>query len=248
MEWTDEGFVLSARKHGENAAIVTLLARGNGRHAGLVRGGGSRRARGVYQAGNLVSARWRARLDEHLGTYSCELLRPYAALLLGEPLRLMALASASATLDRLLPERAPHPEAFDAFRRVLEAFRTEDSWLEDFVRWELSLLSALGYGLDLSRCAATGVVEDLTYVSPRSGRAVSAAAGEPWRGKLLKLPSFLAQEEARAGALSEIADGLALTGHFLARCAKETAARPLPEARARLIDKLRKNSTISGII
>lgn len=248
MEWTDEGFVLSVRKHGESAAIVTLLTRDNGRHAGLVRGGGSRRARGVYQAGNLVSARWRARLDEHLGTYSCELLRPYAAQLLGEPLQLLAMASAAATLDRLLPERAPHPEAFDAFGAVLETLRTEDAWLKDFVRWELSLLSTLGYGLDLSRCAATGVVENLIYVSPRSGRAVSAAAGKPWRGKLLKLPSFLAREEARVGALSEIADGLALTGHFLARCAKETAARPLPEARARLIDRLRKLSTISGII
>ena len=246
MEWTDEGFVLSARKHGENAAIVTLLTRGNGRHAGLVRGGGSRRARGVYQAGNLVSARWRARLGEHLGAYSCELLRPYAALLLGEPLRLMALASASATLDRLLPERAPHPEAFDAFRTVLEAFRTGDGWLEDFVRWELSLLSALGYGLDLSRCAATGVADGLAYVSPRTGRAVSAAAGDPWRGKLLKLPSFLTQD-ARAGALPEIVNGLALTGHFLARCAKETAAPSLPEARSRLLDRLRKTCTISGI-
>ena len=247
MDWKDEGFVLSARKHGENSAIVMLLTRDNGRHAGLVRGGGSRRARGVYQAGNLVSARWRARLDEHLGTYSCELLYPYAAQLLGEPLQLLALASAAATLDQLLPERAPHPEAFDAFRAVLEALRAEDGWLEDFVRWELSLLSALGYGLDLSRCAATGVVDGLTYVSPRTGRAVSAAAGEPWRGRLLKLPSFLTQD-ARGEATLEIADGLALTGHFLARCAKETAARPLPEARARLIDRLRKTSTISGII
>lgn len=246
MDWTDEGFVLSARKHGENAAIVTLLTRGNGRHAGLVRGGGSRRARGVYQVGNLVSARWRARLDEHLGTYSCELLYPYAAQLLGEPLQLLALASAGATLDRLLPERAPHPETFDAFRKVLEAFRTGNSWLEDFVRWELSLLFALGYGLDLSRCAATGVADGLTYVSPRTGRAVSAAAGEPWRGRLLRLPSFLTQD-AGVGALPEIADGLALTGHFLARCAKETAAQPLPEARARLVDRLRKASTISGI-
>ena len=246
MDWTDEGFVLSARKHGENAAIVTLLTHDNGRHAGLVRGGGSRRARGVYQAGNLVSARWRARLDEHLGAYSCELLYPYAAQLLGEPLQLMALASAVATLDRLLPERAPHPEMFDAFHAVLKAFRAGDGWLADFVRWELSLLSALGYGLDLSRCAATGIADGLIYVSPRTGHAVSAAAGEPWRGKLLKLPSFL-RREICAGTLPEILDGLTLTGHFLARCAKETAAQPLPEARTRLLDRLRKASTISSI-
>ena len=246
MDWTDEGFVLSARKHGENAAIVTLLTHDNGRHAGLVRGGGSRRARGVYQAGNLVSARWRARLDEHLGAYSCELLYPYAAQLLGEPLQLMALASAVATLDRLLPERAPHPEMFDAFHAVLKAFRVGDGWLADFVRWELSLLSALGYGLDLSRCAATGIADGLIYVSPRTGHAVSAAAGEPWRGKLLKLPSFL-RREICAGTLPEILDGLTLTGHFLARCAKETAAQPLPEARTRLLDRLRKASTISSI-
>ena len=242
MEWTDEGFVLSARKHGENAAVVSLLTRDHGRHAGLVHGGAGRRARGVYQAGNLVHVRWRARLSEHLGAYQCELAQAHAAAFLSERLRLLALTAAVAILDRLMPEREPQPRVFEEFRDLVESLAADDDWRAGLVRWELALLGHLGYGLDLSRCAATGATEELVYVSPRSGSAVSAQAGRPWRAKLLRLPPFL-RSHAPA-QMSDIVDGLALTGHFLERCARETSGGDLPSARARMIDALCRDATV----
>lgn len=245
MNWSDEGIVLSARKHGESAAIVTLLTRLNGRHSGLVHGGSGSRARGIYQIGNLVSADWRARLSEHLGTLTCELVRPHAAGLLNERLPLMALISAAALIERLLPEREPHPETFDRFCAQIESLGDGPDWIARYVHWEFGLLTDLGYGLDLSECAATGMTEDLIYVSPRTGCAVSAAAGEPYRDKLLKLPVFLA---GSAGTTDdeEIQQGLRLTGHFLGRCAKDADTGDLPVARAQFVDRLRRGATISG--
>lgn len=245
MEWTDEGFVLSARRHGEGGAVVALLTRGHGRHAGFVRGGAGRRARGILQTGNLVSARWRARLDEHLGAYGCELLRAYAALLMTRRLPLLALASAAATLELLLPEREPHPGVFDGFRRLVEDLAGGDGRLDPLARWERDLLSDLGYGLDLSRCAVTGSAAGLAWVSPRTGRAVSRDAAGPWRERLLPLPPFLGPRGGPAGA-GDVLDGLRLTGHFLARCARDAAAGGLPDARSQLVDRLRRDATISG--
>ena len=242
MRWRDEGFVLSARRHGETSVIVSLLTRDHGRHSGLVRGGAGRRMRGIHQTGNLVAARWRARLDEHLGTYRCELVRPHAAAFLPDRTALAALAAAAATLERLMPEREPQPEVFERFGALVEGLSRDADWRREFVRWELGLLRHLGYGLDLDRCAATGAVGDLVYVSPRSGCAVSAGAGRPWHDRLLPLPAFLrADLPAR---LPEILDGLALTGHFLERCARETAGRGLPRARARLVDLLRGGAPV----
>ena len=245
MRWADEGFVLSARKHGESAAIVTLFTRENGRHAGLVRGGSGARARGIYQTGNLVSAEWHARLSEHLGTYTCELLRPYAAGLLTERLELLALTSSAALLERLLPEREAHPDVYAGFGDLIESLGVGGGWLTGYVRWELRLLADLGYGLDLSCCAATGATENLVYVSPRTGCAVSAGAGAPYDSKLLKLPAFFINQAAAADP-GAVADGLRLTGHFLGRCAKDADAGDLPRARAQFIDRLRRDATISG--
>lgn len=245
MNWSDEGIVLSARKHGETSVILTLLTRANGRHAGLVRGGAGSRARGIYQTGNLVSAEWRARLSEHLGTYSCELLRSYAAGLLSERLPLLALTAAAGLLERLLPEREPHPDTFEGFRTLVEALCAGNGWLADYVRWEVSLLAELGYGLDLASCAATGTTEDLVYVSPRTGCAVSAGAGAPYREKLLALPAFLRDPDASSDATAAL-DGLRLTGHFLERCAKEADTSDLPSTRAQFIDRLRRDATISS--
>lgn len=248
MNWSDEGIVLSARKHGESAAIVTLLTRENGRHSGLVHGGSGTRARGIYQTGNLVSVDWRARLSEHLGTFTCELLRPHAAGLLNERLPLMALISASALIERLLPEREPHPETFDRFHAQVESLGDGPGWIARYVRWELDLLADLGYGLDLTACAATGTTEDLVYVSPRTGCAVSQGAGNPYRDKLLKLPNFLAGSASSVSLphSPEVLDGLRLTGHFLARCAKDADTGDLPPARAQFVDRLRRDATISG--
>ncbi|MCC6918630.1 MAG: DNA repair protein RecO, partial [Alphaproteobacteria bacterium] len=177
MEWAEEAIVLAARRHGESDAIVAVLTRGHGRCAGLVRGGAGRRAGPVLQPGNRIAARWRARLEGHLGTLAAELVHGHAARFLDDPDRLAALSAAAAVADLALPEREPHPRAFDGFVGLLAALEADTGWAAAYVRWELDLLAELGFGLDLARCAATGTEADLVYVSPRSGRAVSRAAG-----------------------------------------------------------------------
>ena len=243
MNWSDEGIVLTVRKHGESAAIVTLITRNNGRYSGLVHGGSGSRARGIYQTGNLVSADWRARLSEHLGIMSCELQRPYASALMTQRLPLLALISAAALLERLLPERELYPNTFDKFQALIESLGDGPDWVQGYVHWERGLLDDLGYGLDLSACAATGTTDDLIYVSPRTGCAVSAAAGEPYHDKLLNLPGFFSGSTDRSTA-DDIRDGLRITGHFLTRCAKDADTGDLPPARAQFVDRLRRDATI----
>jgi len=248
MEWRDQGLVLSARKHGETAAIVSLLSPAQGRHLGLVRGGQSRRRQGLLQPGNLVDAHWRARLEEHLGTFTLEAIHGFSAVVLDDPLRLKGLSAALALLDAGLAEREAHEGIFHgtiALLRALEAAPgrgVEDGargWIAGYVRWELSLLDCLGFGLDLSACAATGTTEDLVYVSPRSGRAVSRDAGAPYREKLLALPAFLMDPEAVPSRM-DIAAGLALTGYFLQSHHFAAAGRAMPAARNRFIDAVGK--------
>ncbi len=236
MDWRDDGIILDVRKHGESSAVVSLLTATRGRHAGLVRGGSGRRARGVLQPGNLVAAAWRARLAEHLGTMTCELVRPYAAQVLDDATRLAALASACALVQGTIPEREPHPALFDAFQVLLEHLGSDD-WANVYVRWELGLLGELGFGLDLGQCASTGRTDDLIYVSPRSGRAVSRDAGAPYRDRLLKLPTFLAADRV-AGTAAEIVEALALSGHFLAKHVYAHAGERVPDARRRLVERL----------
>jgi DNA repair protein RecO (recombination protein O) len=249
IEWLDDGIVLSARRHGESAAIVSLLTRAHGRHAGLVRGGGGRRARGIYEPGNRVAAGWRARLPEHLGHYVCELEASRAAALLDDAARLAALAAATSLVDAALPEREPHARLFDSLDgligRLCQA-ASETTWPAGYVRFELGLLAELGFGLDLGRCAATGVADDLAFVSPKTGRAVSVAAAAPYRDRLLPLPAFLtaAEDDEAAIAGDAIVAGLRLTGFFLDR--HVFAQRPangserLPAARDRLVGLLQR--------
>ncbi len=241
MEWSDEGIVLAARRHGEGALVVSLLTLAHGRHAGLVHGGGSARARGVYQPGNRVSAHWRARLEEHLGSYRCELVAGEAARLLDDPLRLGALASACALIEAGLAERAPHPALYRGTLSLIDALAGPD-WGRAYVRWEMALLTELGFGLDLGSCAATGVTEGLAYVSPKSGRAVSLAAGAPWRDRLLALPGFLIEPAGPAGEGGEadILAGLDLAAHFLERHVFADSLSGMPAARTRLADRLRR--------
>ncbi|MGB0555519.1 MAG: DNA repair protein RecO, partial [Alphaproteobacteria bacterium] len=171
MDWQDDGIVLSLRKHGESSVVVHLLTREHGRHSGLVRGGNSKKQRGVLQPGNEVHANWRARLEEHLGNFSVELLDGHTGRVLSDPSRLAAMSSACALLDICLPEREPYPNLFASLKALLLVF-PDEGWQGAYVAWELSLLTELGFGLDLSACAATGVTENLIYVSPKSGRAV----------------------------------------------------------------------------
>jgi DNA repair protein RecO (recombination protein O) len=235
MEWTDHGVVLSARKHGENAAIVTLLTEEHGRHAGLIRGAMGKRARGVFQPGNRVTATWRARIADHLGTFSCELLRASSAGLLDDPLRLAGLSAACAMAATALPEREPHRPLYNGLVEFLGALPGED-WPSLYVRWELDLLKELGFGLDLSSCAATGRNDQLAYVSPKSGQAVSLAAGEPYRRALLPLPPFLLTGHA-AESQAEIAKGLTLAEYFLERHVFAEGRQKIPAARRRLAER-----------
>jgi DNA repair protein RecO (recombination protein O) len=238
MQWTDAGFVVALRRHGESSLIVELLTREHGRHLGLVRGGQSPRQRAVLQPGNEVAAVWRGRLSEHLGAVTCELVRVHAARFIDDADRLAGLASAAALVAATLPEREPHADVFASFAALLDALDSGSGWPAQYVGWECSLLAALGFGLDLTRCAVTGATADLTYVSPRSGRAVSCEAGRPYDGRLLLLPEFL-WRDAPADA-AQIGAGLRLTEHFLLHHVLLPHGHILPAARSRLAARLRR--------
>ena len=230
-EWEAPAAVLSARPYGEADALATVLARDEGLTRGLVRGGLSRRHAGTWQPGNLLSARWSSRLVDALGTLTGELVHPGAALALDDPLALAVLASACAVAEGALPEREPHPRVFDGLVHLV-AHLGQPGAVADLVRWEVVVLSELGYGLDLERSAVSGRTDGLALVSPRTGRAVRAEEAGDWRDRLLPLPSFLAG--GGPGTPDDWADGLRLTGHFLARDAFGHQHRPLPPARERL--------------
>lgn len=236
MEWVDEGVVIAVRRLGESGVVADLLTREHGRHAGLVHGGAHKDKRGVLQPGNRVRVWWRARLADQLGIYRTELVRAHAAECFDDPGRLAALVSACALCEVALPERQPHPAAHAALVALLGSLDSE-AWPSVYVHWELALLRDLGYGLDLTRCAATGDNDGLAFVSPKTGRAVSLAAGEPYRDKLLELPRFLVDggEGDRAGVFA----GLKLAGFFLDRHVLAPHHAALPAARARLVDRFR---------
>ncbi|MBI3512795.1 MAG: DNA repair protein RecO [Proteobacteria bacterium] len=244
MEWSDHGIVLTERRHGESGAIVSLLTAEHGRHVGRVRSAQGPRTRGIFVPGNLVMASWRARLDAHLGTYTAELVTPFAARVLDDPGRLACLAAACALTDLALPEREPHPRAFAALHALMQGALDAD-WSAAYARWELGFLAELGFGLDLTCCAVTGAPDDLAFVSPRTGRAVSAAAAAPWQGRLLALPRFLIDPAAAAGA-ADLRAALALTGHFLVAHLFAPQGRAEPAARVRLLERLGRLATISG--
>ncbi len=244
MEWTDDAIVLSARKHGETSLIVSLLTREHGRHAGLVRGGAGRSNRGLYEPGNQVRAHWQARLADHLGTYRCELVKAEAADVLGDRLKLSALSAVCAISDIALPEREPHQPLYEGLVILLSAFADDQLWPTVYVKWEMGLLQELGFGLDLSSCAATGVTEDLVFVSPKSGKAVSGAAAEPYKDVLLTLPGFLLGN-GQIGTPDEILQALKLTGYFLSRHAFGATSGTDPNARARLIERIRKTINLA---
>lgn len=237
MQWSDEGIVLSVKPHGETAAIVDLWTRAHGRHMGLVHGGRSRRLRPVLQPGNHIDAEWKARLVDQLGSMSVEMRRAFAAEAMDDAQALMALSSIT-TLTRLLPERDPHPNLYEITLFVLGFLNDATVWPALLVRWEMALLDELGFGLDLSQCAATGSNDQLIYVSPKSGRAVSASAGEPYRDKLLALPQFLTKQRSGAVTTQDVSLGFALTGHFIEKHLLLPRGETLPQSRARLVSQL----------
>ena len=242
MQWSDEGLILSVRPHGETAAIVELLTSRHGRFAGLVHGGRSRRLRPVLQIGNHVDATWTARLAEQLGHLTLELRRGYAAESMSDPKALAGLMCLTA-MARLLPERDPHPSLYEVAMFVLSFIDDPSVWPALYARWELSLLDELGFGLELDECAASGSRNDLIYVSPRTGRAVSAQAGAPYKDRLFDLPAFLSSSRTGGAVTADmLRSAYRLTGHFLAVRVLGPADQELPEVRARMIDLVTRSA------
>lgn len=239
MEWQDTGTIISVRKHGETSTIVDVLTKNHGRHAGIVRGGAGRKLAPILQPGTQVDAEWRARLQEHLGSYILEPTRSRAAIL-SDRLALSAMGSVCAVVNFAFPERMSFPRLYEATIGLFDQMAEGGAWLSDYALWENAVLEELGYGLDLDSCAATGAMQDLIYVSPKSGRAVSAAAGANWADRMLPLPRFLRAQTATKEA-AEVLDALKTTGYFLeTRLAPALGNRPLPEARARFVQGLQK--------
>ena len=236
MDWDAPGIVLDARPYGEGDAIATVMTEEHGAHRGLARGGAARGRTAIWQPGNLVQVRWVARLADQLGTFSAELVHPAAALAMDDALVLAMLSAACAVAEGALPEREPHARVFDGLLHLIARLGNGPVMMAELVRWETILLADLGYGLDLTRCAVTGDTIDLAFVSPKTGRAVTAAAAGEWTSRLLPLPAFVVGgDEATA---VDWRDGLRLTGHFLARDAFGLQHRPLPLARQMLYDRV----------
>ena len=239
MEWRDQGILLSVRRHGENAAIIEVLTRDHGRHAGVVRGGTSRKIAPILQPGAQLDVLWRARLEDHLGTYAVEPLRSRSADALGDRLALAGLNAVTALLMFSLAEREPHLELYERTEWLLDMLDQVEVWPLAYLHWELALLEDLGYGLDLTQCAVTGSTQDLIYVSPKTGRAVSRNGAGEWADRLLPLPKCL--QGVGSGNLDDLEDGFRTTGHFLeSALAKDLGNKPVPEARARFVDAFLK--------
>ncbi len=244
MDWSDEAIVLSIRTHGETSAILEALTREHGRHLGLVYGWSSAKRRAVLQPGNTVQVKWRARIAEHLGSYTAEPVRLRAGDMFEARASLIGLNAFVSIAGAVLPEREPHGPAFEGANLLLETIPAHgfEIWGKVFAHWELALLEELGFGLDLSSCAGTGSTENLVYVSPRSGRAVSQQAGEAYHDKLLTLPRFLLDDTIEAPSGEDLAAALRLTAHFLNLWVLAPLERRFPEARRRLNDFAAKHA------
>lgn len=238
MEWRDEGVLLSMRPHGESSAIIEVFTGGHGRHLGVVRGGASRKMAATLQPGTQLSLVWHARLDEHIGSFTVEPVKSRAAVL-DDGTALAGLGAVCALLHVALPERDPHGDLYTRTVALMDGLAGKGDWLGSYLRWELSLLEEIGFGLDLGSCAVTGARDGLAYVSPRTGRAVSREGAGDWAPRLLPLPQALLGQGPVSAA--EALDALAVTGHFLAReLADRVKSGVLPEARARLLDRLKR--------
>lgn len=245
MDWRDEGILISVRRHGEGSAIVDAFTAEHGRHAGVVRGGGSRRWTPVLQPGARLSLDWSARLEGQIGTYRVDPIETPLAAVLGDRAALAALGSVCALIAAALPERAPHPALYADTRDLAAALGRTPDWPAAYARWEVRLLAELGFGLDLEACAVTGGRGDLVWVSPKSGRAVSREAGKDWADRLLRLPAFL--RDGGAAEPASLGEALTLTGYFLeSRLAPTLPRERLPPARARAVAAMLRGRDADG--
>lgn len=246
MEWRDEGIILGTRRHGETSVILEVMTRVHGRHLGMVRGGRSRKQQPVLQPGNKVDLIWRARLDEHMGTFQAEALDMNAARLFDSACAIYGLQTLAGHL-RLLPERDPHDRLYETLALIINHLDDPDVAGELVVRFEIMMLDELGFGLDLSECAATGEKVDLAYVSPKSGRAVSRSAGEPWRDKMFALPAFLLDSREQHADPGGMEQAFRLTSFFFTRHVYEPRGQGQPEARAAFIAALRRHYATQAV-
>lgn len=235
MDWRDHGILLSSRRHGETSVIIDVFTETHGRHAGIVHGGASRKKAPVLQPGAQLDLMWRARLEDHLGSYQVEPLRSRAAAAFSGRIALAGLNAVTALLGFCLGEREAHPDLYQQTERLLDLLEEEELWPLAYLRWEMALLAELGFGLDLSACAVTGRNEELAFVSPKTGRAVSRQEAGPWVARLLPLPPVMLGQGTAPD--HEVAEALRTTGFFLAeRLAPSLGNRALPQARARFIE------------
>ncbi len=235
MEWRDQGILLSARRHGETSTIIEVFTPTHGRHAGVVRGGTSRKIAPILQPGAQLDVAWRARLEDHIGAFTVEPVRSRAAAAMGDRLSLAGLNAVTALLSFCLPEREPHAPLYHRTQALLDLLGQGDLWPLAYLQWELSLLEEMGYGLDLTCCAVTGATIGLEFVSPKSGRAVTREGAADWVSKMLPLPAIL-RGEGEAGD-AEILQAFKTTGYFLEQhLARDLGGKPLPEARARYVE------------
>ena len=242
MEWTDRGIVLGRRRHGESAVILEVLTLEKGRHKGVVKGGTGARLRGLIEPGNEIRLTWRARLSEHIGTFTgLELRTPRAADLMASPMKLAVASAAFAIASLSLPEREPHAAIFEGLNALLEGLDSNgehpETWAAAYIAWEAELLRELGFGLDLSSCAVTGSLDGLAYVSPRTGQAVTPEGAGLYRNRLLPLPAFLTSGGRNSISAEDLRSGFALTGHFLDAHLLSPHNQALPPARARLVER-----------
>lgn len=242
MEWSDKGFIIGLRPHGESSAVLTAVTENHGRFSGYVKGAYSKSNKQILDIGNEVHLKWFSRLEDSLGSFQVELIKSYSANYMEDSLKLACVQSACALADQTLPEREPHAAVYEGFRVLLEHMVSE-IWAETYIYWELALIRELGFGLDLLSCAGTGKEhgkgnDRLAYVSPKTGRAVSLSAGEPYKDKLLKLPPFLIGEDSNG--LVDVLDGLDLTGHFLRERVYVHTYKDVPDARRIFKDRVAK--------
>lgn len=239
MEWQDDGIVLSAARHGESDALLEVMTSSHGRVRGFVKGGSGRRQRANLQVGNRLRLGWYARLETNLGRFNAELVHSPLGLMMGQGTRLAALSAVASVVASALPEREEHTHIYDQLIAVLDLLEEEEGtlvlWAGALARLELAILSALGYGLDLSCCAATGATENLAYVSPKSARAVSLEAAGPYKERLLPLPSFLLDAPLSEASGVDVLGALRLTGHFLDRQVWVVHGKGQPAARERFL-------------
>lgn len=241
MDWRDTGILLSTRRHGESAAIIDVFTPHHGRHAGVVRGGASRKIAPTLQPGAQLDLTWRARLEDHIGSFTVELQRSRAATVMQDRFALSGLNAVLALIAFCMPEREPHPDLYQRTQNLLDLLDQNELWPLAYLQWETALLDELGYGLDLSCCAVTGATEELVYVSPKSGRAVSAKGAGDWADRLLPLPDALKGQGHQTDA--DIGEALSTTGYFLQhKLAAQQIGKPLPQARARFLDALQRRA------